>query len=227
MSTPDLTSYRLIHRAIRQSTGRLTAAIGTVTERDRHARGRRLARWFTGFEGELRVHHTVEDDYFFPALFERVPSLRGYFDRIDDEHHELDEVIAATSTAIATLTDRGLSLADAVADASRRAAELEALMDRHLDFEDAEILPLFTRHMDSADYDEIEGKALATPKLGQLTFTVPWMMANATADEQRHLLDAAPAAMKVLWIATRRRHDRLTADAFGDPATASMESVAS
>ena len=80
-------------------------------------------------------------------------------------------------------------------------------MDGHLDFEDAEILPLFTRHMDAADYDEVEGRALASPKLGQLKFTVPWMMANANADEQRHLLDAAPFMMKVLWVATRRGYE--------------------
>ena len=101
-----------------------------------------------------------------------------------------------------------------------RTAELEALLDRHLDFEDAEILPLFTRHMDAAEYDEVEGTAMASPKLGELRFTVPWMMANADEDERRHLLDGAPAMMKVLWIATRRGHDRLTTAALGAPVRA-------
>jgi hemerythrin-like domain-containing protein len=226
MNTPDLTNYRLVHRGIRQSTARLTAAISTVTERDGHDRGRQLARWYAGFEGELRVHHTVEDDHFFPALFERVPALRNHLDRIDDEHHELEELIVATRTAIAELTDPSVPFSDAVTGAAGRAAELEALMDRHLDFEDAEILPLFTRHMDAADYDEIEGKALATPKFGQLRFTVPWMMANANAEERRHLLAGAPFAMKVLWVVTRRGHDRLTTGALGDPANAPTPAVA-
>jgi hemerythrin-like domain-containing protein len=177
MNTPDLTTYRLIHRAIRQSTARLTAAVGTLSEQDRHDRGRRLARWYAGFEGELRLHHTVEDDFFFPALFERVPSLRAYLARIDDEHHELDELIVTTRAAVGAFTDPSVSFADAVTGAAGAAAELEALMDRHLDFEDAEILPLFTRHMDAADYHEIEGR-LATPMLDQLKFTVPWMMAR-------------------------------------------------
>ena len=117
-----------------------------------------------------------------------------------------------------------MPFADAVTEAVERAAELEALMDGHLDFEDAEILPLFTRHMDAADYDEVEGRALASPKLGQLKFTVPWMMANANPDEQRHLLDAAPFMMKVLWVATRRGYERLATAALGDtvPAPATV-----
>jgi hemerythrin-like domain-containing protein len=227
VNTPDLTTYRLIHRSIRRSTARLTVAVGAVAEADRLERGRQLARWYAGFEGELHIHHTVEDDFFFPALFERVPSLRGYLDRIDDEHHELAELIVATRLAIGALTDPSVPFAEAVAGASDRAGRLDGLMDRHLDFEDAEVLPLFTRHMDAADYDAVEQKAMATPKLGALRFTVPWMMANATADEQRFLLDSAPFMMKVLWMATRRGYDRLATAALGESVPAPMASVAS
>ena len=77
MNTPDLTSYRLIHRSIRQSTARLTTAVKGVVQEDRHDRGRQLARWYAGFEGELHTHHTLEDDFFFPALFQLVPSRWG------------------------------------------------------------------------------------------------------------------------------------------------------
>ena len=216
MNTPDLTSYRLVHRAIRRSTARLSAAVTGLAEADRSDRGRTLGRWYAGFEGELLLHHTVEDQVLFPALFQRVPTLRGYLARIDDEHHQLDELITATRTALVTIADPTATFADAVSQAAARTAELEALMDRHLDFEDAEILPLFTRHMDASEYDELEARALADPKLGQLRFTVPWMMANATPEEQRRLLDGAPFMMRLLWIATRRAHERLTAAALGD-----------
>jgi hemerythrin-like domain-containing protein len=227
VNTPDLTTYRLIHRSIRRSTARLATAVATVTDADRYERGQQLARWYAGFEGELHIHHTVEDDFFFPALFDRVPALRGYLERIDDEHHELTELIDATRAAIGALTDPSVPFAAAVAGASDRAGQLDALMDRHLDFEDAEVLPLFTRHMDAADYDEIEKKAMATPKLGALRFTVPWMMANANDEEQRLLLDNAPFMMKVLWIATRRGYDRMATAAFGDVVAAPMTAVAS
>ena len=227
MNTPDLTMYRLVHRSIRQSTARLTAAVSDVVEADRQDRGRQLVRWYHGFENELLTHHTVEDDVFFPALFQRVPALRGYLERIDEEHHHLDDLIVASRTAIGGLVDPSVPFTDAVARAVERAAELESFMDRHLDFEDAEILPLFTRHMDAAEYEELEAQALSNPKLGELRFTVPWMMANATPDERRQLLDSAGFMMKALWVATRRGHDRLTKAALGPDVLATATAVAS
>jgi Hemerythrin HHE cation binding domain len=227
MNTPDLTSYRLVHRAIRQSTARLSAALGELAEADRSRRGRALARWYGGFEGELHLHHTLEDHVYFPALFRHVPTLRGYLERIDDEHRRLGELIDDTGAAIRRIADPNAPFAEVIAPAVARAAELEALMDGHLDFEDAEILPLFTRHMDAAEYDAVEAQALADPNFAQLRFTVPWMMANANDEERRHLLDGAPLMMKVLWIATRRRHDRLTTAALGTVEAASAPAVTS
>lgn len=222
MNTPDLTTYHLVHRAIRQSTVRLTAAVSSVVEDERRDRGRQLARWYAGFEGELHLHHTVEDDFFLPALFAHVPALRGYLDRIDDEHHYLSELIVETRTAISAISNPMVPFADAVAGAAAKAGELEALMEGHLDFEDAEVLPLFTRHMDAAEYQGIEEKAMGNPDFGQLRFTVPWMMSNASTDEQRHLLDNAPFVMRVLWIATRRGYDRLDAAAMGSALTSEL-----
>lgn len=227
MNTPDLTTYHLVHRAIRQSTSRLTAALSGLVEDERRERGRQLARWYSGFEAELHMHHTVEDDFFFPALFVHVPALRGYLDRIDDEHHYLSELIVETRTAILEISNPMTPFADAIAGAVGRAIDLEELMQGHLDFEDAEILPLFARHMDAAEYNEIEGKAMANPNIGELKFTVPWMMANANADEQRQLLDNAPFMMKVLWLATRRGYERLTTAAFGQEVSAGELAVAS
>jgi hemerythrin-like domain-containing protein len=227
MNTPDLTTYHLIHRAIRQSTTRLTAAVSGVVEEERRERGRQLARWYAGFEGELHMHHTVEDDFFFPALFQHVPALRGYLDRIDEEHHYLGDLIVDTRNAILEISNPMTPFTDAVTGAVKRAAELEELMAGHLDFEDAEILPLFTRHMDAAEYDEVEGKAMANPKVGELKFTVPWLMANANGEEQTLLLDNAPFMMKVLWIATRRGYDRLATAALGDVVPAPVMAVAS
>lgn len=69
----------------------------------------------------------------------------------------------------------------AVTTASDRATQLYALVDGHLGFEDTQILPLITQHLDAADYDEVEAKALAAPKLGEPRFTVPRTTANANS----------------------------------------------
>lgn len=222
MNTPDLTFYRLAHRRMRQSSRELAAAVASLREDDRRQQGRHLVRWYAGFEGELHVHHTVEDTIFFPALFSEVPSLRGHLDRIEDEHHHLDELIADTRTALAALADPTRAFTDALDGAASTTAALAGLLDGHLDFEDAEILPLFTRHMDRDEYKALEDAAIGRPDLSQLRFTVPWVMAGADPDEQEHMLDSSPFVMKLVWIATRRGFAKLEAAALGAAVTRPM-----
>ena len=40
-------------------------------------------------------------------------------------------------------------------------------------------------------------------------------MSAATPAERRRLLDRAPVALKLVWLASRRRHARLSAQALG------------
>jgi len=222
MNTPDLTLYYVVHRRMRESSRQLAAALATLDESDRRERGRQLVRWYGGFEGELHVHHTVEDNIFFPALFEKVPSLRGYLDRIEDEHVHLNELLISTGASLVEIANPMTSFADAVGSAVKLAAELEALLETHLDFEDAEVLPLFTRHMDGDEYKALDDKAMGKPEIGQLKFTVPWIMAGVSADEQRHLFEGAPFMMKVVWLATRRGYGRLEHAALGSVPTVEL-----
>jgi hemerythrin-like domain-containing protein len=215
MDTPDLTTYYVIHRNMRVSTRRLAAAVADVTEADRAERGHALRRWYAGFEDELHTHHTVEDTIFFPSLFERLPSLRAYLARIDDEHDELNRLLERTHDALAAVANSNRDWTESIASARNVTSDLESLIDQHLDFEDAEILPLFSRHYSRADYEALDKEAIAGTGMKQLAYTVPWLMAGATPDEQTQMLDNAPFILRVLWMATRRRYARLETDALG------------
>ncbi|MCD9899710.1 nitroreductase/quinone reductase family protein [Streptomyces sp. MT29] len=84
----------------------------------------------------LEFHHTSEDGHMFPAMEGYHPHLRPVFDRLRDEHRS----IAAVQSALAALL-AGV----AIADPDRFRAELTRMSDQltaHLDYEEAEILPL-------------------------------------------------------------------------------------
>lgn len=230
MDTPDLTFYRLIHRSLRVSSGRLATAISELAEDERTGRGRSLVKWYGGFEGELHEHHTVEDRIFFPALFERVPALAGYVQRLDDEHEYLTELMGTMRGELARVANPLQPFDDAVTKAAAVAIDLQETLDGHLDFEDAEVLPLFERHFDAGEYDALQDRAIngnGKPNVSQLAWTIPWVMDAATPEEKEVLLDDAPFMMKVLWVASRGRFVRLEKAAFGvDVPAATMAGVA-
>jgi hypothetical protein len=215
MELPDLTTYRVLHRGMRLDSARLAGAVAGVDEADRTTRGPALVRWYAGFYGELHEHHTVEDTIFFPAILERVPVFDGQIDRIEAEHDRLEEVLVEARSRLVRLGDPGVAWPTAVAEAADITTELRQLLDAHLGFEDADVLPLFVRHFTREDYEDLNERALKHVKLGQLIFGIPWAVEAATEDEFRHMYDDAPLAFKLLWYATRRRYNRMAQEAFG------------
>jgi hypothetical protein len=95
------------------------------------------------------------------------------------------------------------------------AIELRDLLADHLDFEDADVLPLFERHFSVAEYAVIDKAAVKAMSPRQSLFTVPWFMATVDAETARKTLAEAPLALKVVHLITRRRYARLFSAAFG------------
>ena len=108
-ATPDLTTYRNIHRALRLAPHRLADAVRDLEPGDRR-RVAALTRYWKGYAGEVLAHHTIEDDVFFPALVAKVDCAAALIARTDDEHHQLDAAMDAVGTAMAgspTVETRG------------------------------------------------------------------------------------------------------------------------
>lgn len=206
----DLTRYRGAHAAMRRSNELL--ADGLVERPDRR-RARALARWFTGYAGELRAHHEVEDDAIFPALAERVTAYEPHHSTIAADHRRVDELLVQIAEGLDRLaSDTG----DEHDHASARAGaiELRDLLDAHLDLEDLDVLPLIERHFTYEEYAVLDEEALRRLSLRQLRFTIPWFMAMLPADEAAAARAEAPLAMRVLWRLHHRGYDRLTRTAF-------------
>jgi hypothetical protein len=212
---PDLVSFHVVHRGMRNDSARLAKAIAELDEPDRTWRSRRLGRWYEGFVGELYAHHAVEDELFFPALRRRVPVFEYRLGRIDAEHAHLDAALDRTRRAIERLGDTATEWVDASRQASATTAELHELLDRHVSFADDHVLPLFSRHLSEDEYDSLEARAAGYVSFGQLPFTISWIMDNAEPAERRSLLAASPPGVKLMWYLTRRRYRRLVDEAFG------------
>jgi hemerythrin-like domain-containing protein len=210
VTTPDLTTYHVVHRALRQAARSLAETTGTLDPGDRK-RAKAIARYWKGYMGEIVAHHKVEDELFFPALVERVPEAARHVTRTDAEHHHLDELLAACTAAIARVAEGGDPAA-----AATLVAQVADHLDEHLDFEDADVLPLFERHFTAEEYQALDAKAVEHVGIGkQAAFTVPFVVSYTTAAEFERMLTEAPRPMRILWRLTRRGHARLARRALG------------
>lgn len=213
MTTPDLTLYYVIHRAMKGDAERLARSVAAMEPGDRR-RAAAAGRWYDGYLHELHEHHTIEDEFFFPALAARVPVFADQLWRVDAEHHSLGELLDGTEKALAALADAAEPWEGAHAEAVEVTRALADLLHEHLTFEDDDILPLFTRHMDAEEYEAIEKRAMGKPDLKLLLFTVPWVVDWATDEEFGPIFDAAPGVMKVIWYLRRGAYARLSRKVF-------------
>jgi hemerythrin-like domain-containing protein len=210
----DLSSYYLIHRALRWGAERVADAVARATLDGDVRRMTAVARWYREYQAELHEHHEIEDERFFPALHDRVPVMADHEPRLQREHELVVDAMHRTDEALTRLT---ASPGDAAAraDAVAASAGLRDVLVAHLAYEDADILPLFVRHFGAGEYAELEQDAMRSVPLRTQIFTVPFMVEAAVPGGEREALVAdAPAAMRMLLRLTRGRYARRTEAAF-------------
>jgi hemerythrin-like domain-containing protein len=216
-TTPDLTTYRAVHTALREAASRMAAASVDLRRSD-WRRIDAFARYWAGYAGETLAHHTVEDDIMFPVLVERCPVAADLIARTDADHHHLDELLTAIEGAVAHMV-RGEG-PGALPDLLGR---LAVHMEEHLAFEDADILPLFERHFTGEEFAELEVQAQRSLGLGkQAAFTIPFVLRWMDGETLARVRGEAPFALRALHRLTRRRHEKLTRVALGPLASASV-----
>lgn len=99
-----------------------------------------------------RLHHPKEDQYLFPVLRERDPSVCSALDELERQHHSGPDVIARVAQA----------MRDCEANASQLASLKQAVDDyadfqwSHMRKEEQEILPAAERALLPADWELID-----------------------------------------------------------------------
>ena len=135
--------FYAIHRKMRIDTRRYVIAVETATEADRSGRLVPLAKWAAGFGRELHLHHTVEDDHFFPALVERSPEAGEVLAGLEHDHEVVAGILKQWGPAARDLADPTVDFETAQAEVLALAVQLRDLLAEHLDIEDAQIVPRF------------------------------------------------------------------------------------
>jgi hypothetical protein len=126
------TAFLMSHHAFRRDLGCFGRALGRVPASDK-SRLEALREEWRSFRGALHGHHEMEDTRVFPHMRGQHPELAPAIDRLSAEHQRIDPLLLRGDQAFAEVFD--------VPAARTVIAELTALLDEHLAFEEATVVP--------------------------------------------------------------------------------------
>lgn len=209
---PDLTSYVVTHRAIREDLDRLTARLAELAAG--HAQVPPTGAHPTGQYGlallaELRRHHRDEDAVLWPVIAATAGQVVD-LTPLTDDHEALGPVIARAEGALTALGSAPETTA-----AAEAVRDLRGLLAEHLREEDDQVLPAMRRFVPAGAYRWCERRIRDRAAPETLRFALPWLVRFATLDELRRIDANTPRDDRLLRAAAQPAYAELERLAFG------------
>jgi hemerythrin-like domain-containing protein len=191
---PDTTEMLAVHRALRTALAAAPVLVGEIAPGDQ-ARTELIANYYGNVIDFLAVHHHGEDLLMFPLLRDRCPDQIETIDRVNAQHHDVDDGVAEATDLV--------SRWPADADVQQRlGASLEGLGQRltqHLDEEERDMLPLCAAHLSMEEWG-----ALPAHAMGNFAGDKPWLalglvFEQMTPEQRQNALDHMPPPAREMW----------------------------
>jgi len=206
----DVKMMYVMHHAFRRDLVMFAEASAATPASDRQVWTALAKRWAV-FSEILHHHHSGEDAGLWPWLM-RVSSEseRATLDAMEAEHAQIDPILSACARGFEQITARpDQEAADFLAE--QLAAARDTLL-AHMGHEETEAMALVQKYMTQQDWDHVVENNFdkkVEPRL--MLAAVPWIGHELPRSAVDELLAEAGLPMKVIWLATRRRFERLDA----------------
>lgn len=188
-----------MHKAMRADARRLVDAIEALPDGDNNcAEG--LGRAFAEIVSLIHDHHWTEDDVMYPFLLGRVGTFENDAIRLEDDHVELDAGMARINARFRLLAHQ-LTPAlwrDTRSHLADEARTFEDVLGDHLDGEEAVVVPAFESQLTEADHETLRKEEAKLTTYRHMKMAVPWVLANATPEEEADLRTTAPRLLGVV-----------------------------
>jgi hemerythrin-like domain-containing protein len=126
------TLLMMSHHAFRRDIARFALALGKLDDGDTDMIAALQEEW-QSYRGALHGHHTIEDTHIFPGLKEEHASLVSVIDQLSEDHRRIDPLLERGDSAFAGLPGTKAAAVGVV-------TELTALLDKHLEAEEAKVV---------------------------------------------------------------------------------------
>lgn len=187
---PSLRIVVLAHRAVRRDVALLEGLLAAPTPDAAATAG--LYRWYRAFRGAVEEHCTAEEAVLGPALVRAgQPTLAG---ALTEQHRRVHEALELAAEAVELLSDADGSRRPALlAPARAVVGHLRAVLDAHLDDEEATALPALVDAVPPEELAELGDAVFGALPPTSVWFHRSWLVA-ALADDEVGALAGTPLA---------------------------------
>jgi hemerythrin-like domain-containing protein len=191
----DVRDMAIVHRTFREAYDEAAQLVrGATTASD--TRVGFLADHVDFCIAMLHIHHEGEDDLLYPPLIERAPEQAPVTEEIEHEH---ESIRAALDVATARCNAwRQSPSASTAADLATALDALSSELDRHLDDEEAKVIPLAAITLTQQEWDAIGEHAVAQIPRKQRGIAFGMILDPLDEDERAYMKRSLPAPVRVL-----------------------------
>jgi hemerythrin-like domain-containing protein len=196
-SGPDVDTHEmvLIHRVIRREFGQLPRLFRTAANDP--ARSKIIGSHAREMVHFLHIHHTGEDELLFPLLRERAELDPNLMDRMDAQHAQVNDAVAAISTELPEWT----TSADP-ATGERMAASIDATMPTlidHLAEEDQKLLPIASVTLTQSEWDALGKHGMSAIPLTRRLVILGHITEETDVAERQKFMQVVPAPARLAY----------------------------
>ncbi|MCP3760567.1 hemerythrin domain-containing protein, partial [Streptomyces sp. TBY4] len=186
------------HDAFRRDIRRLEKAVAGRSLEDPTARKRVLTGWEI-FKTQLLIHHEGEDRDLWPRMakgFANRPEALSVLAELEDEHEQIDPLLARVEAAFADPEPQSDRLAEAV-------TLLGDCLETHLVHEEKDGLPYIQEALTEKDWKAFTADQRDSLGMSGAAEFFPWILDEATQENVRRMDSFLPAplrlALKTVW----------------------------
>lgn len=197
----DPTAMTRFHHIFREALTAAPRFVGGAAAGDTD-RAELVGTYYDNVLRLLHAHHEAEDLTIYPWMLERLPQHADVFARMDAEHEAILGPLTSAEHAVAAWRADPTESAREATVAGL--ADLEGVLVRHLDDEEAEAVPLIGQVITIAEWGEMSGVAFQH-FTGDKAWLVLGLIQEQMLDHENEAMEAGmPPPLREFWVGSGR-----------------------
>ena len=194
VQVPDTSDMAAVHKVFRLWLASGPELVGGAAGDD--TRRALIANYFDNVVAFLTAHHEGEDELVYPLLLERAPEHRAVIELGRSQHEDvvpLNDAVMASVDAWQANGDSGAP------ELVRCLQALDGVLSPHLDYEEAEVVPLATKYLTVEEWGALPGHTLASFKGDKVWLIMGLVRENFTQEQRDTMLEHLPPPARQMW----------------------------